>query len=101
MTGLRIFALRDKASRSINSGISHARSFIKTGSGISRLHIDQNCTGIIEDLESYRYPDSKEGKELKDTPLKDGVHDHGCDALRYGIINKFPIRNFKIRTDKR
>ncbi len=101
MTGHRIFALRDKASRNINSGISHVRNFIKSSTGVVRLHIDQRCTGIIEDLESYRYPENKENKELKDAPLKDGVHDHGCDALRYGIINKFPIRNFKIRTDKR
>ena len=100
-TGHRIFALRDKASRNINSGISHVRSFVQTAQGVSRLHIDHKCLGIIEDLESYRYPDNKEGKELKDTPLKDGLHDHGCDALRYAIINKFPIRNFKLRTNKR
>ena len=101
LTGNRVFALRDKASRSVNSGISHVRSFVKTADGVARLHIDKSCTGIIEDLESFRYPDSKEGKELKDAPLKDGIHDHGCDALRYGIINKFPIRNFKLRTNKR
>ena len=101
LTGHRIFALRDKASRNINSGVSHVRSFVKTSTNEIRLHIDQSCTGIIEDLESYRYPESKEGKELKESPLKDGIHDHGCDCLRYGIINKFPIRNFKLRINER
>ena len=49
---------------------------------------------------SYRYPEHKDGTPLKNTPLKDGVHDHGIDALRYGLINKFPIKEYKYRTSK-
>ena len=101
LTGKRIYALRDKASRNINSGISHVRNFILSKYGIRRLHISNKCTGIIEDLESYRYPESKEGFDLKETPLKDGYHDHGCDALRYAIINKFPIRQYKLKIGDR
>ena len=97
LTGHRIYALRDKSSRSIASGISHVRNFIRSKDGERRLHISKRCTGIIQDLESYRYPESREGADLKELPLKDGYHDHGCDALRYGIINKFPIRYTKIR----
>ena len=96
-TGYRTFALRDKTSRSIASGISHVRNFMCSSDGTRRLHISKRCTGIIQDIESYRYPESKEGADLKELPLKDGYHDHGCDALRYGIINKFPIRYNKIR----
>ena len=101
ITGLRVFSVRDKASKSINSGISHIRNFILTQDGIVRLHIDERCNGIIEDLEGYRYPEEKEGKDLKESPLKDGYNEHGCDALRYGILNKFPIKNHKLRMDKR
>ena len=97
LTGYRTYALRDRASRSIASGISHVRNFICSSDGTRRLHIDRRCAGIIQDIESYRYPETKEGADLKELPLKDGYHDHGCDALRYGIVNKFPIRYNKIR----
>jgi hypothetical protein len=100
-TGYRVWSLRDKASRSINSGISHVRSFIKSANGERRLFIDSRCRGIIEDLETYRYPEHKEGQQLRDVPLKDGYSEHGADALRYGIVNRFPIRNYKFRTEKR
>ena len=98
--GHQIYALRDKASRSINSGISHVRSFICAEDGTRKLHIDKKCTGIIEDLESYRYPEAKENFALKPLPLKDGYSDHGNDSLRYFLVNKFPIRNYKLRTSK-
>ena len=101
MTGHRVYSVRDKASTNINSGISHVRNFILSANGTRRFHISDRCPGIIEDIESYRYPESKDGKELKEAPLKDGTSDHGCDALRYFFINKFPIRNSKIRTHKR
>ena len=54
----------------------------------------------MEDLENYRYPEAKEGQDLKPEPLKDGYHDHGCDMLRYFFINRFPIkqREFKVST---
>lgn len=42
--------------------------------------------GIVKDLASLRYPDAKDGRPVTDLPLKDGVHDHSCDALRYGVI---------------
>ena len=57
--------------------------------------------GMAEDLESYRYPETKDGKELKPEPLKDGYHDHGCDQLRYFFINHFPIKNREIKVRKR
>ena len=54
----------------------------------------------MKDLENYRYPEPKEGADLKPEPLKDGYHDHGCDMIRYFFINQFPIKNreFKVRT---
>ena len=101
MTHQRVYSVRDKASRNVNSGVSHVRNFILSQDGIRRLHIDQSCTGIIADLEAYRYPDEIEGRDLKENPVKDGYHEHSMDALRYGLLNSFPIKSYKIRTNKR
>ena len=91
---------RDRTSKSIASGISHVRSFIENAQGERYFHINKKCKGIMMDLENYRYPEPKEGSDLKPEPLKDGLHDHGCDMVRYFFINRFPIkqREFKVRT---
>ena len=98
--GININTKRDKVSKSVASGISHVRSYIENAEGQRFLHINEKCKGIMMDLENYRYPEAKEGQDLKPEPLKDGFHDHGCDMLRYFFINQFPIKNreFKVRT---
>ena len=98
--GIIVHTKRDKASKSIASGISHVRGFIENAEGQRFLHIDEKCTQIMKDLENYRYPEPKEGADLKPEPVKDGYHDHGCDMVRYFFINQFPIKNreFKVRT---
>jgi len=98
--GINIHTKRDKVSKSIASGVSHVRSFIENAQNERFLHIDKKCTGIMIDLENYRYPEPKEGTDLKPEPVKDGYHDHGCDMIRYFFINQFPIKNreFKVRT---
>ena len=99
-TGLRIFALRDRESRSIASGISHVRNFICNVNSDRRLHINKKCVNVINDIESYRYQDQKDGTDLKNIPLKDGLHDHSMDAMRYFFVNQFPIKQYKYRTYK-
>ena len=96
-SGKRIFYLRDKMSRTITDGVNHIRSFIMAADKSIRLHVDKKCIGIIEDLFSYRYPEHKEGFAIKEQPLKDGLHDHGIDALRYGLVSRFPMKQFTIR----
>ena len=66
MTGKRVFCLRDKTSRSISAGIDHVRGFIKKTSGENKLFINRKCSGIIQDLEGYRYPEDKEVKQLRE-----------------------------------
>ena len=56
---------------------------------------------MAQDLESYRYPEAQDSKPLKQEPLKDGYHDHGCDQLRYFFINQFPIKNREIKVRNR
>ena len=98
--GIKIFTKRDRVSRSIASGVSHVRGFVENAQNERFLHINEKCTGIMMDLENYRYPEPKEGADLKPEPVKDGYHDHGCDMIRYFFINQFPIKNreFKVRT---
>ena len=99
--GIIVRSVRDKISRDIASGVSHVRSFIENAEGKRYLHIHNKCESIAEDLENYRYPDRKEGRDLKQLPLKDGLSDHSCDAIRYFFVNRFPIRNTKLRIANR
>ena len=64
--GIKIYTKRDKVSRNIASGVSHIRSFIENAENQRFLHIHNKCTGMMIDLENYRYPEAKEGKDLKD-----------------------------------
>jgi len=99
--GMSIRFRKDKLSRNIASGVSHVRGFFESADKIRRVHVDQKCTGIMEDFENYRYPEAVEGKQLQSDPMKDGYHDHGCDAFRYFITNRFPLRSREITTVKR
>lgn len=95
--GIVVKSIRDKASRSIASGISHVRGYFENADGNRYIHLHNKCTGLAEDFENYRYPEHKEGSDLKPLPLKDGYHDHGCDAVRYFFVNRFPIRRTNLR----
>ncbi len=52
------------------------------------LWIDPSCERLIRALEAYRYPTAAERGRGADPelPLKDGVHDHAIDALRYFFV---------------
>ena len=99
--GMGIRCVRDRVSTNIASGISHVRSFAENAKGERFIHLDHKCKGLSEDFENYRYPEHKEGTNLKPDPLKDGIHDHGMDMVRYFFINRFPIRNNKLRLSPR
>ena len=92
---------RDKASRSISTGIDHVRSFFENADGVNRIHIDKKCKGLIEDLQSYRYEIDKDNKPLKENPLKDGYSDHSMDALRLFFVTHYPIRNMQMKVVSR
>ena len=99
--GIGIRSTRDRVSTNIASGVSHVRSFIENANGERFVHLDRKCKGLAEDFENYRYPEHKEGTNLKPDPIKDGYHDHGMDMVRYFFINRFPIRNTKLRLEPR
>ena len=70
----------------ILEGIELIRRAIRSGDGQSTLVISPRCQRLIEAMQCYHYPEpgSTAGGEL---PLKDGVHDHPIDALRYFFVN--------------
>ena len=89
--GIRVDTITDKLSKNKPSGENHVRSFMENADGVRRLHIHEKCTEIQEDLEFLRYDKSGEKS------IKDDYHDHACDMLRYFFINKFPMKNRKVK----
>ena len=83
------YAVRHRPSR-IAEGLELVRAALRPASGGAKLFVDPRCVKLVAALQSYRYPDA--GGEL---PLKDGVHDHPVDALRYDLVNSLtggPVR---------
>ena len=68
----------------ILEGIELIRRAIRSGDGQSTLIISPRCQRLIEAMQCYHYPESGSAAEL---PLKDGLHDHSIDALRYFFVN--------------
>ena len=93
--------MRDRLSRNITSSVSYARGFFSSADGTRRVHVDKKCTDVIQDFEEYRYPETEDGKPIKEEPIKDGYHDHGCDAFRYLITNRFPMKNKEMKRIQR
>ena len=72
--------------RVIEWGCARIRDLMLSASGRVRLRIHPRCRYLLRCIENYKYPDRKEGQPVADSPLKDGIHDHGIDALRYLVI---------------
>jgi len=100
-SGIRIISTRDRASRNIQGSVAYTRGFFESADGTRKVHVDSKCKDVLEDFEEYRYPETESGKALKEEPIKDGYHDHGNDAFRYFIINRFPMRNRTMRRIQR
>lgn len=79
--------------RSISWGVDKVRTMLGGEGMPMRLFFARSLIekerrlprGLIKDLTAYRYPEVKDGKAVTDQPLKDGLHDHFNDALRYGV----------------
>ena len=63
-------------------GLDKIRKALKPALGPVTLFIHPRCVRLIRALQSYRYDGSSE------VPVKDGVHDHLIDALRYFFVNR-------------
>jgi PBSX family phage terminase large subunit len=70
-----------KGKDSIKSGIDAVRALLKA----NRLHIHKNCKNLIQEFETYTYPEKKPNNNEPELPIKE--NDHALDALRYLIAN--------------
>lgn len=86
----------NKASR-INPGLAMVRAWVKNTKGERRFYVQDNCVETIRSFNGYQY-DMNRGGIVKDEPLKDNIHDHIMDAVRYFFVNKFD--NSKYVADK-
>ena len=74
----------ERETSSILAGIKKVSTYLETQQdGKPRLFIDKKCLNTIMEFENYRFPDTKDGKPVQETPIK--VHDHIMDALRYSL----------------
>ena len=99
--GIPIRSVKDRISRDIEAGISHVRGFIENAERDRFIHVSARCINLCRDFENYRYPEHKEGSDLRKLPIKDGIHDHTMDALRYFFINRFPLRQQGLTFERR
>jgi phage terminase large subunit len=64
----------------------------------NRLIIHPRCENLIYELETYAYPDTKDGRNAEEKPIKH--NDHAIDALRYALYmeDRLPTYNGTIKT---
>lgn len=74
------------AEGSIASGIRLVQDklAIQEGTGKPKLFISRTCSNIINEFESYSYPEKKEGHNDAELPIDE--FNHALDALRYLAI---------------
>lgn len=82
----------DKLSKNIAGGVDHVRKFIRNANGDIGFYVDPRCKEAIKSLEGYVYPEGRGGRAVKEEPLKDDVHDHFPDLIRYFMVWKYPLK---------
>jgi PBSX family phage terminase large subunit len=81
---------------SIKNGINKIRALLVQ----SKLHIHVSCQNLIAELETYAYPEHREGHNEEENPIKE--NDHALDALRYAIGMDEPANfAFQLRQEHR
>jgi len=94
--GWRTLTPRGFVERYIPTGVEVVRARLLGVNGEARLFFHPRLRetlgnrGIIQCLQGYAYPEAKDGRPVTDQPVKDGRTDHGCDALRYGLVCHYP-----------
>lgn len=73
-----------KGKGSIIKGIERLQELLKT----NRIKISQSCINLIEELESYAYPDRKDAHNDSELPIDED--NHAIDALRYALMTHDP-----------
>jgi len=73
--------------KDIEYGIDVVRELFKA----NRIFIFPQCVNIINELETYSYPEKKPGRNEQEKPIKE--HDHAMDAFRYALVTYNPIED--------
>jgi PBSX family phage terminase large subunit len=82
------------AQKDVSAGIQKvAARLIVQKDGKPRLLIHEKCSNVIREMQIYRQQVQRDGKPIKEEPLK--VDDHSMDALRYIV---FELDNKSIPT---
>jgi len=66
-----------EVSKDIEAGINCVRELFKQ----NRLHIHSSCVHLINELETYSYPERKPDHNENEVPIKE--NDHALDEIRY------------------
>lgn len=69
-----------KGKDSVKNGIDRVRELFKS----NKLYIHSSCINLINELETYSYPEKKDMRNEDENPIKE--HDHAVDALRYALM---------------
>jgi PBSX family phage terminase large subunit len=69
---------------SIKNGIDRVRQLLK----LNKLKVHKSCVNLIQEFETYSYPEKKQDKNEDENPIKE--HDHALDALRYALSTNQP-----------
>jgi hypothetical protein len=60
-----------------------------------RTYEQNRQRGVVKDHLGYHYPDHKIGRPYAIDPVKDGITDHSCDALRYWGVGMWVSTNLR------
>lgn len=71
-----------EVSKDVEAGINSVRELLKSG----RLFIHADCINLINEFETYSYPEKKPERNEPELPIKE--NDHALDALRYVLYMK-------------
>lgn len=66
-----------EVSKDIGAGIVCVQELLKQG----RLHVHASCVHLINEFETYSYPEKKPDKNEAELPIKE--NDHALDEIRY------------------
>lgn len=73
------------ANKEVEFGLQRvAERLVVQPDGYPRLFISANCVNLVREFGSYVWEERKDGKPVKEQPLK--VNDHAMDALRYMVM---------------
>lgn len=91
----------------IDNGLEAIRGLLNAAKGAGRgINIHHRCELLISALEGgYHYAKFDDTKfqavKFDPPPVKDGVHDHVVDVLRYMVVNLFGVEGYRDAPDPR